>query len=168
MKAAGILVSVLASLVLSLAPSVWAEEQPTKKKELPQTGVLSSTAQTGYNQKSVGGLWGDPYGRGSDAGAPISGSVSRLSAKEWNMSVSNASKDPYSVSLEVAQFDARGTKVRSDSFSYTLSAGQRIDRRIASATNTVDCQLKLRQWKNLAPKAPEKDNGKAAGAPAKK
>lgn len=147
-----------------VALSVAAQEKAPKKKELPQSGVLSSTASTGYNQKSVAGLWGDPYGRGSEAGAPISGSVSRLSPKEWNMSVSNSSKDPYSVSLEVVQFDARGTRVKGDSFSYTLAPAQRIDRRIASAVNTVDCQLKLLQWKNLAPKKANEEKTPNGGA----
>ncbi|WKZ57052.1 MAG: hypothetical protein QY326_10015 [Bdellovibrionota bacterium] len=142
-----------------------AEVSKPKAKELPQSGVLSESATAG-TRAEVANPWGD-VGLGGDDAAPISGSISRGKGNNWIMKVFNNSEDPYTVNLEVEQLTANGTRARSDYYSYTLKGGANAEQPISATPQVKDMRLKLRNWKNLAPKKEEaapKDAPKAEGA----
>lgn len=135
------------------ASIVCAQEAP--KKRLPQEGVLSSTARGGYGDKNVGGLWGDSFGQGGSAAAPIQGSVSRVSPRSWSARVANTGKEPVSLTAQVLQIAANGSTVKTDSLSTTLKPGEMFSREFSASVTSVDATLKLTSWKSLAKKKEE-------------
>ena len=164
----GLLCGIAVASICNVALSSSAEAQKSKdskeekEEELPQSGVLSRSLSGGTGDAKVSIPWGkqtNPEG----TEAPISGSVSRHSPKEWVMRVTNSSEDTYSVNLRVVQYDLKGTQVKADSFSYRLKGGEQAERTLTAAMNSVDAQLRLENWKNLTPK---KDEGKKDGATA--
>jgi hypothetical protein len=138
-----------------------------KKKELPKSGILSRSLDTGYQSKDVNLPWG--YGekdkvRDEDSGQPpITGSVSKVSERQWIMRVFNNSEDSYSVDLKVTQRDNRDTVLKTDSYSYNLKPGEKAERNISSYANTADAQLALVSWRKLSSakkKEPAGDNAR--------
>ncbi len=154
--------SVLA-LVLSANIASAAPDTAAARKNEPNAGVISST-QRGFRSTVVDTAWSG--NGGAETGNPIAGSVSRLSPREWKMVLANNSKDPYSVDIAVQQIDARGSVTKTDHFSYTLKAGQSVERSVSAGLNAVDAKLNLGRWKNLAPpEKPAADAGKDAAKP---
>lgn len=140
------------------APVATPYPTPTKKPQLPKSGVLSSIS-SGNRGESTAAPWGLTSGTGSaesksDSVSPISGSVSRLDQKTWNAVVVNSAKVPYSASLAVEQLGQRGNVVKSDSFSYTMKPGAKETRTVSAASTSVSARLVLRSWKKLG-KDPE-------------
>jgi hypothetical protein len=135
------------ALVVISVLSCVAVAQEGAKKKLPQEGILSSTARAGYSDKRVGGLWGDAFGQGGSSAAPISGSVSRVSPKEWLATVKNSSKDTVNISAQVIQYSANGSQVKVDSLSSTLQPSETFTRGFAASLTSTDATLKLTGWK---------------------
>lgn len=125
------------------------KEGSKKEQELPKSGSLSSTISGVHGSRNVPGPWGGSSARTEDKAAPISGSVSKVSAREWRARIFNNSEDTYSVNLAVHQFDRNDKKIKSDSFSYTLKPGQSVDRPISALATTEQCSLDLLSWKKL-------------------
>lgn len=144
-----------ALVVISVLSCVAVAQEGTKKK-LPQEGILSSTARAGYADKQVGGLWGNEFGQGGAAAAPISGSVSRVSPKEWRATIKNSSKESVSISAQVLQYSANGSQVKSDSLSSTLQPSETFTRGFSASVTSTDATLKLTSWKILGKKKEEK------------
>ncbi len=115
---------------------------------LPQSGVLSRSSTFGYNTKIVEGAWGSE----SDASSkpPITGSISKVSDREWVAKLFNNSEDTYTVSVEVKQMNAAGKRERSDSFSARLGPNENTERTLGATARTVDAELELRNWKNIS------------------
>lgn len=122
-----------------------------KKPELPKSGLLSSTGDAGYTQKSISGPWADSLGTGA---APVSGSCSKLSGVDWLMRIFNSSKDEYSVDLQVVLRDADGKKLKTENYSYRLKAGQNEERKVYGATGSQTCDLALLSWKKKERREP--------------
>lgn len=137
----------LCAVCVMLSASLAYAAPDAPKKELPRSGTLSGTSVSGTGGKSVDAPWGSEDV--INGGAPISGSVSKVSERQWNMRIFNNSEDTYSVDLEVAQLNERNTKVKSDHYSYTLRPKQTAERSISAYSNTKQCTLNLLSWKNL-------------------
>jgi hypothetical protein len=135
-----------AARVKLIAPTL----APPTPTPFPQKGVLSRAATKNYNTKIVDGPWAG--GGDSQGAAPIAGSVSRKSGREWVAKLYNNSEDAYSVSVEVIQMNKSGKKEKTDSFSTRLSAKGSYERSLRATERTVDCQLNLVSWKNLTAK----------------
>lgn len=131
-----------------------------QKKELPRSGSLASTMTSGQEDVAVSQPWGDDDISGKNP-PPISGSISRLNQRKWLMKVFNNTKDRYSVDVEVVQFNEKGTRLRSDYFSYTLDGNQSVEREVSSALKVTECQVNLRDWRKYEKKkegeAPEEE-----------
>lgn len=161
MKAFGFFARIGVVSVFVLGGVAFAQSEATKKKELPQSGMLSATGSSGTHLKTPGVWGGDGLTGGtSESGdsAPISGSVSRTSPGNWKATVQNSSKDTYSADLEVIQVNERGSVVKSDSFSVTLKPGASYERNFSANGSSRQGQLKLKGWKQLtrhAAKGPE-------------
>lgn len=131
------------------APELTVPPEPTPTP-LPQRGLLSKSSTFGYNTKLVESTWGSEDSGKSEA--PIAGSVSKRSDREWVARLYNNSDDVYSVSVEVRQLNAQGKRERSDSFSARISPQGSYERSLSSTARTVDAELELRSWKNLSAK----------------
>lgn len=143
-----ILVICLFVFGLSLPQSSSAEKE---EQDLPRSGSLASTMTSGQEDVVVDQPWGDDDITGKNP-PPISGSISRLNQRKWLMKVFNNTKDRYSVDVEVVQFNERGSRLRSDYFSYTLDGNQSVEREVPSAMNVTECQVNLRDWKKYEKK----------------
>lgn len=134
-------------------------------EKLPRSGLLSSASVGGYASKTVGEVWGGVDDSGEHL-APVSGSVSRLSPREWVVRLTNNSEDTYAVSVELSMFNERGSRIKGDSFSYTLKPGQQTSRPVNGTPEVSEAQLYLRSWRNLsAEKRKRAKAGAATGAP---
>lgn len=126
-----------------------AEAAPKKQKDLPRSGSLSSSISGIHDSRAIPGPWGGVDVKGETA-SPITGSVSKISANKWQMRVFNNSEDSYSVSLAVHQYNRVGTKIKSDSFSYSLRPGASAERTLSSLAETEQCTLDLVNWKKTS------------------
>lgn len=155
---------VVALLVFTAASAAVANpKESDKKKELPKSGNLSTSINSGSVSSSVP----DPFGGieiGEGEGSPISGSISRLDEDTWQMRVFNNSQDTYSVNLGVKQRDEDGRTLKSDSFSYTLKPGSSAERPIQAASGSREADLDLRSYSKIKKQkaAPESEAGSAA------
>jgi hypothetical protein len=125
-----------------------AEDQKKDKKKLAKSGVLAQTQSSGTNNTNIAVPWGEDVLK--DKPAPISGSVSRIGARDWSMKLINNSEDTYSASVEVMQMARGGKRLKSDHYSYTLKPGDKIERKFTTNQSVTDCSLNLTKWKNLS------------------
>lgn len=115
-------------------------------KELPKSGTLSNSVTNGSSATKADGAWGvDSL---ATASAPIGGSTSRVSDREWMMKVfNNSEKKSFRVQVELVQLDKAGARIKGDSFTYTLKPQSSAERSIAVQSNTKNCSLNLVDWK---------------------
>jgi len=143
------------SLLFCLPISGVAEGKKAEvKKELPQSGSLSSSRIGGGEGVAVEGAWGgvEPFAAEKN---PITGSVSRRNVRDWIMKVFNNSEDTYRVTVAVVQLDKGNKKLKSNTYSYTLKGGESKEREFTARPGTEQCALELKNWKNLTPPKPE-------------
>ena len=133
------------SLAVCCLSNSWAED-----KEVPKTGTLSSSVSGGHGTAEVDLPWQENVF--SDERPPLTGSVSRIGAQQWIAKLFNNSEDRYSVSAEVAQYNAKGVKIKSDSYSVVLKPKEVNEREIRGELYTDRANLNLRSWKNLSQK----------------
>ncbi len=128
------------------------EEKLEKKedpyKEMPQSGVLSGTYSLGRESKAVAAPWGK-QSSAAVINSPLTGSVSKVSSKQWKASLFNNSKDSFSASIKVRQIDQRGNTVKTDNFSMSLKAGASDERLVSAASSAHSAELELVSWKKL-------------------
>lgn len=155
-----------ASLVLFSLANVDVSLAQSKKEDLPpKSGVLSQTITIRNRDLKVDMPWDKKQtGSGLEQQPPVSGSVSRISDREWRMFIGNNSEDTYSVSLRVLQKNDRGDVLKSDSYSYTLKAKQTEQRSVSSRIGVTNAELVLESWKNLSAKSREKQKAKEESA----
>ena len=135
------------------------------KNELPSSGVLSRSVTSGATASKVALPWGmDKNSAGLEEGAPITGSVSKVSDRMWTLKLFNTSKDDYSLDVRVVQRAAGGGITKTDSFSYRMKAGATVSRQVSAVPSTVDAQLVLVNWKNLSKKNTPAESPSAADA----
>ena len=141
---------VCSSLVLIVSPS-FSEEKAgqEKKRELPQTGVLSGTGGGAAAGVAMEGPWGGTSLEGKDSGNPIGGSVSRLSDRDWVAKVANSSEDRYRVTVAVVQYDERNRRLKSDTFSLSLQPKETVERPFRANPSTSHSMLELKSWKRF-------------------
>lgn len=154
------LFSIVFTVMLGLiVQPVLAEKE---EAELPQSGSLASSVAGGYGNSKVAEPWGGSVIEGN---APLAGSVSKLSDREWRMRLFNNSEDTYDASVEVVQYDQRGSRLKSDNFSFRIKGGNSVERTVSSRSSTYNAEVKLKSWKNLTPKKDEEEeSGDAAAA----
>lgn len=129
---------------------VSASSAQMRDEELPSSGTLSGTYTGGNEGVTVPGVWGKDNDVLSNDQPPITGSVSQINRQLWKMRIFNNSEDDYSVSVKVNQFDKRKKKIKSDTYSYTLRAGENKVRDVRAKSNTDTASLELLHWKNLS------------------
>ena len=152
------LIGSLCSLVIAVslscqfacaAPSVSTGTQTDalreKDKELPQTGVLSSSIQTNSGKVAEQLPWGGVDQQGNSS-APITAQVLRDGDK-WRLRVFNNSELRYTFTIRVEQLNKDSKSLRSDSFSFTLPAKGAADRLISMAYEAAGTRVVMAGWK---------------------
>lgn len=137
---------ITSSQALAQANTPTAKDNPDK--DLPKSGVLSSSYNAGGQKISAPIPW-NKKGESAGSEAPISGSVSQLSQKQWKMTVSNNSGDDFNVSLRLKQLGSHGETLKSDNFSFRLKAKSSENRVVSTASNSFDSELELLSWKRI-------------------
>ena len=132
---------------ISIAQDDTGKSEKDPNKGLPKHGVLSSTYTAGDQSMSVD-VWAKK-GAAVDAVSPISGSVSRVSDKQWQMKVYNNTDDSFNADVRVKQINSRGNVIKTDSFSLRLKPKESTDRVIAGLSAAADAQLELVSWKRI-------------------
>lgn len=132
------------------APAAHATETPKPEKKMPKSGVIASTIPGGYGRQGFP-TWSDADIQGKEA-PPISGSVSRVGQKDWKLVVVNNSEDHYSCSIKVAQITRSGSTAKSDSFTLSLKAGERVERPVSGSESAVGATVILESFKKTAAK----------------
>lgn len=151
------LITILVFTLLLAAGTVAADEKK-KERNLPSTGVLSGSYLGGNEGVVVPGQWGkEDVDIFTETSSPITGSVSRVNARDWVMRVFNKSEDTYSFTVRVIQKDKNNRSVKSDTYSYRLEGGGSEEMNFTARTNTEQAELQLVQWKNLTPKDDEEE-----------
>lgn len=136
-------------------PSVTVAEVK-KDKDLPSSGVLSSTTQGGSAVNNVAEPFGgeDPSGR---AVSPITGSVVKGAGERWRVKVFNNSEtDTYSVDVEVNQLNGNKALVKRDAFTFVLKPKGSKDTTVGSGVGTKTAQLALTSYTNLTARKVER------------
>lgn len=128
------------------------EEDPDK--DLPKSGMLSTTFSESVQNKSVPLPW-NKKGAAADAEAPIAGSVSKISDKQWKMLVINNTDDVFTVSVTARQLGSRGNSLKTDSYSLRLSPKSQAERMFSAVSNSSDAELELTSWKRIVKAKPE-------------
>lgn len=123
-------------------------EKVEKKKErkLPKSGVLGVYGTAGPGSAKVDVPWGGVDTTG-DKQAPLSGSVNKISADEWTVSVQNNSEDRYSANVTAKLMTDSGQVVKTQSYSLSLKPGETTQRSIRGAAAAKVGSLLLRNWK---------------------
>jgi len=136
-------------MVLSGAPlPSFGADEIEPEKDLPKSGVLSSTSVGGYGTRKVDEPWGfDDSGRET---APITGSVSREGARWVARIFNNHPENTYSADVQVNLYNRAGTKVQSGAFSLTKKPGQSVERTVSGPSNVESATVELKGWKNLS------------------
>lgn len=135
--------------IASLGVASVVQAEVKKDKELPRSGVLSSTTQGGLAVNNVPEPFGgeDPSGREV---SPITGSVVKASGERWRLKVTNNSEtDTYTVDVEVVQLNGNRAVVKRDAFTYTLKPKSSKEGSVGSGVGTMTAQLKLSSYHNL-------------------
>ncbi len=118
-----------------------------EEEELPESGTLSTSRTQGYvGSEAVDEPWGGVDASG-ETKSPISGSVSKISAREWKMFVKSNSEFKVYASVQVVQYALNGAKVKTDNFSYTLKPGESVERQVYATPQTASADLKLVSYK---------------------
>ena len=149
------------SSVVLLAMVTPALAEPSQAKDLPKKGVLSVSGGGGGQDYKIPGEWAGQDATTGDA-PPVSGSVSRINKESWQVKMFNNSKDVYSASIAVIQYDEAVKQIKSDYFSITLKPGEKDVRTFSAAAGSKTAELNLQRWKNLTP---HKKETPGAGAP---
>lgn len=125
------------SLFIADTSSLLAQE-----KTKPITGVIAGNTT---KDSAV------DYAGESDSGPnPISGSVSKERPGRFIVRIFNSSEDErYSASFTLDLLDRNGKKVRSESFSYTLSPNDKKERIVSAPQSAEQTMLKLTSVKSL-------------------
>lgn len=120
------------------------------KEEFPTSGNLATTFAVPTSRGSFSGPLANTKGKDiSFDESPISGSVSKVTPTKWAANVSNTSKDSFSVRVEVVQYDAGHSRIKSDYFSYTLAPGQSKSADVSVTGRMASCELNLLSVKKL-------------------
>jgi hypothetical protein len=138
---------------VSLSLTAYAEDAKTseQQKKLPKSGLLAVASVSGAGSRIVGEIFGEEDIFSKDLPS-ISGSVSRHGASSWRFSVTNNSKERYSVSVDLIQRNETGATVKFSSYSYTLSPGHSDGEEVQSGLNARRAELNLRSYRNLTPR----------------
>ena len=124
----------------------FAEDKPSEnKKDLPKRGALSNTVSGVSKDVKVPDAWGGNDPAGKDV-APITGSVSKITPSKWVARIFNNSEDTYSVNLAVHQYNRSNSKIKTDSFSYTLKPKEKAERELSATAATEQASLELLSW----------------------
>jgi len=138
----------LSVVVLSLLAAQGIAEV-RKDKELPKSGTLSATVQSGQAVNVAS----EPFGfDDNNAGAvsPLTGSVSRQGVGYWRARVfNNSQKDTYSVHVELLQRNERNVVVRRDAFTYTIGPKKEKSEVVPEGVGVRGAELNLVSYKNL-------------------
>jgi hypothetical protein len=129
------------------APGISEEKQ---EKKLPKSGLLAVSSIAGAGRSITGDLFGgeDIFG---ETLPPITGSVSRVGESSWRFSVSNNTKDAYTVNLDLIQKNESDSTIKFGSYSYTLKPGQKETEQVTAGTGAMKAELHLRSYRNLTP-----------------
>ncbi len=148
------------ALVLNPAIVILQAEEKEETRNLPKRGLLSGSFRTSGSGVNVQDGWGredtDVF---TEDRSPITGSVSRVNAREWALKVYNNSEDKYSISVKIDELDKKGQRVNSFFRSYTMDGKSNRSENFTARFNTEQAQLELVSWRNLTPPKKEEQEG---------
>lgn len=121
------------------------------EENLPATGRLAGTTVGGYGYTGFEGGWGGYDIEGEDS-APVTASISRVSAEDWELTVYNNSEDLYKVSLVVEQTDDRSRRLKQNPISVSLKAGESFSRLVRAHVLAKHAAVNLRKWTRVEKK----------------
>ncbi len=127
------------------------QRKDQKTAELPKKGVLSATGGGAHAGVALEGPWGGTNLEGKPDN-PISGSVSRISARDWVAKVVNNTEDAYRANVAIVQYDERRQKLKTDNFSVSLKAKQTVERTFRANPSTYFSTVELNGWKRFPKK----------------
>ncbi|MEN9846915.1 MAG: hypothetical protein RIS36_2062 [Pseudomonadota bacterium] len=121
----------------------------TPDKDLPRSGNLSSTFNTGRAVSTAPEPFGfDELRRGEVS--PLSGSISKVREGHLELKVfNNSTTDTYSVNVEARQLDENLRVVKRDLFSYTIHPQGSKRQTIVAAPGVKGAELNLDRYSNL-------------------
>jgi hypothetical protein len=112
-------------------------------KDLPQSGVLASYG-SGVGSQMVGGF--GELGLNESTQNPITASVARQNNR-WQVKVANSSKKRVSVNLQLKQFSKEGTKVKSNSMSFTLGPNSSSIQFVNEGIGVTGVLVEMSSWR---------------------
>lgn len=134
------------SLTVQLEDQKGKDGGKKEKKDLPKTGVLALYMSSASTNVKAPLPWGGVDASG-DKPSPLTASILKRE-DGWIIRIVNNSTDKgYSANFEFASYDAKGKKIKSDPFSYSLKPGERVERPSRGTENTAAAQVALTSWK---------------------
>lgn len=129
------------------------------KDNFPGSGNLAGSYAGTSKHPSYGGPWTSKKDKANSYDeSPIAGSVSKVSNEKWVAKIFNNSKSTYSVRYEVVQYDSNHSRLKSESFTNTLSTGQSRSIDISALARTASCEINLLSARDLTPEVSKKDS----------
>jgi hypothetical protein len=154
----GIIILVLISVFNPT--SLIADEKEQDQRNLPKSGILSGSFRTSGSGMNVQDGWGrEDTDMFSEDKSPITGSVSRVNARDWAIRVYNNSEDKYSLSVRVTEFDKNKKPINTMTRSYTMDGKSNRSENFTARFNTEQAQLELVSWRNLTPPKKQQKQG---------
>ncbi len=141
-----LLVLTIPSVCIAADPSR-SDSRKEESDKLPAKGRIAGATNSGNGALAFEGVWGGENISGKDA-PPISGSVNRL-GDEWEVNVMNNTEDKYRASLKLQQYDANKKRLKAESFSVSLKAGESYSRRYPAHGMAANADLDLSSWKKV-------------------
>ncbi len=140
-----------------LVSGVWAaDEQAKEEKEPPRTGNIAGSTSTGQ----VGFVGADAFGEERN---DITGSVSKVRPGRFVVRVfNNSDTDTFSASFELKHLNAKGDRIKSETFNYSLAPKKSAERTITTGPLTDNMMLDLTRVRSTATKKKEVPNSQAA------
>lgn len=148
--------------------NVVAEDKPAvtaTPTALPQRGALASSTDKGFGTQLSPSQWGglELEGKGNP---PLTASVYRGKRGNWELKVFNNSEDLYSATVTLEQLGTTGARVKIDSFTLSLGAGQYEIRSTPAHARSTGATANLVSWRKTAKRAPQKTPAPLASAAA--
>jgi len=148
--------ALIASCALVTTSAIGYAEVPVESAAtptpLPPRGPLASTTNRGYGTQSSPSQWGGFELEGKH-NSPVTASVYRGKRTNWELKVFNNSDDFYTVTIALEQLGKSDVKVKVDSFTFSLKAGEHQSRSVPMSASAMGAVANLVSWKKVAKKA---------------
>lgn len=145
------------SNLVVLPATLLAEQEPASATPaatpLPQRGALASTTDRGFGTQASPSQWGGFELEGKH-NSPVTAAVSRGKKSTWDLVVFNNSADRYTVTIDLEQVGKTGARLKTDSFTLALRAGEKQSRSVPAQANSTGATVNLVRWAKEAKAVP--------------